>query len=117
MAVPAATTLRETRGRKTEQLIARVTPDVKTLVEQAAALSGRSLTDFVTQAVEEKALALFRDYETYQTWTLSGAAALTVANALTEPARPNPRLRALFDRTRSMAEGNAAASELDEPGS
>ena len=116
MAAAATVTGRGTRGRKSEQLIARVTPDVKTLVEQAAALSGRSLTDFITQAVEEKALAQFRDYEAYRTWTLSGEAALAVASALTEPARPNPRLRALFDRTRAMAEGNAEPAAPDDPG-
>jgi uncharacterized protein (DUF1778 family) len=49
------------RGAKTERIAIRVTPAVKERAEQAAGLVGRSLSDFATEALEEKAEAVIRD--------------------------------------------------------
>lgn len=49
--------------RKAERLEARLTPDLKELLLRAAALEGRSLTDFVVDAAATAARNLIQEYE------------------------------------------------------
>jgi uncharacterized protein (DUF1778 family) len=46
---------------KSERIAVRVTPKIKERVELAAALVGRSVSDFATEALEEKAEIVIRD--------------------------------------------------------
>jgi len=46
-----------------ERLEARLTPAQKSLIEHAAALQGRSLTDFVLASVQEAALKAIDDHQ------------------------------------------------------
>jgi uncharacterized protein (DUF1778 family) len=77
--------------RKPARFGARLTPEQKTLFERAAALTGRSLTDFVVGAAQEIANRTIRDHEVM---TLSARDAKTLIDALLNPPEPGPRLRA-----------------------
>lgn len=103
---------------KSERLNARLTPQAKELVQEAAALSGRSLTDFVAEAAREKALATIRDH---RVWTLNAEQSLAFAQAILHPDPPEPTAaqRAFAaDYWRAVAEMPAAApasAETTEP--
>lgn len=83
-------------------MIFRITPDLKQLFEEAAAVSGRSATDFVTEAARERAIQVLRDQEDVTIWRLAGEDARAVAEAIIGPPRPNPRLAAAFAKHREM---------------
>jgi uncharacterized protein (DUF1778 family) len=76
---------------KSERLNARLTPQAKELVQEAAALSGRSVTDFVSEAAQEKALATIRDH---RMWTLNAEQSLAFARAVLDPPEPTATQRA-----------------------
>lgn len=92
------------RNRKSTQLVARVTPEQKELVEQAAALLGRSLTDFMTEALQERAMAVVRDHEELVVWRLSRADAVVFADALLNPREPSDEMRTSYEKYRAMKE-------------
>jgi uncharacterized protein (DUF1778 family) len=48
---------------RVERLEARLTPAQKSLIEHAAALQGRSVTDFVLASVQEAALKAIDDHQ------------------------------------------------------
>ena len=82
-----------THGKaKSERLNARLTPQAKELVQEAAALSGRSVTDFVSEAAQEKALATIREH---RVWTLNAEQSLAFARAVLDPPQPTAAQRAL----------------------
>jgi uncharacterized protein (DUF1778 family) len=72
---------------------ARLTRDQKMLFERAAAISGRSLTDFVIGAANEVASRTIRDHEVL---TLSVRNSRALVEALLNPPRPNRALREAF---------------------
>lgn len=76
---------------KSERLNARLTPRAKALVQEAAALAGRSVTDFVAEAVQEKALATIRNH---RIWVLNEEQSLAFARAILDPPEPTERQRA-----------------------
>jgi uncharacterized protein (DUF1778 family) len=94
----------KSRVRKTTQLVARVTPEQKELVEQAAALLGRSVTDFMTEALQEKATAVLRDEADLVVWRLSRADAIAFADALAAPREPSEAMRASYAKYLAMKE-------------
>lgn len=47
----------------TERLEARISPDKKTLLKNAAELSGRTLTDFVIDSAYEAAVRVIQEYQ------------------------------------------------------
>lgn len=113
MATPAATTRAHAsqpepgqarRMRKSTQMIFRLTPELKTLFEDAAAISGRSVTDFVTEAARERAIQVVQDNQDYVVWKLAGEDARAFAEAITGPPRPNPRLKVAYDKYRQMTD-------------
>ena len=82
---------------RSERLETRITADQKRLVERAAAIQGRSVTDFVlasVQAAAEKAI------DDHQRITLSIRDAEAFVEALVNPKPVNDRLRETIERYR-----------------
>jgi uncharacterized protein (DUF1778 family) len=89
---------RDTTGRvRGERLETRVTVDQKRLIEHAAALQGRSVTDFVLTSLQAAAQ---RAIEEYQQLELSVRDSQAFVQALVEPRPVNARLRDTVRRYR-----------------
>ena len=90
-----------TRGRtRTERLEARVTAEQKSLIERAAALQGRTLTDFVLTSVQDAAR---RAIEEHHRLALSVRDSEAFVDALMNPQPVNDRLRDTVRRYREKA--------------
>ncbi len=95
MANPAATSA---SGRTRDQrLETRVTAEQKTLIEHAAALQGRTVTDFVLTSVQEAAR---RAIEEHNQLELSVRDSVAFVDALLNPGPVNDRLRDTVRRYR-----------------
>ena len=70
---------------RSEQMSLRVPPEVKRILQQGAAISGQSLTDFLVTTSAEKARQLV---EQHRIITMSQAAYEEFTAALEQPARP-----------------------------
>src|SRR5687767_5005818 len=82
-----------TRGpRKTSQIILRIDPKQKQLLEDAAAASGRSVTDIVTEGARDKALQILREEAEIETLQLTYADKLALVEALINPPEPTPQM-------------------------
>jgi uncharacterized protein (DUF1778 family) len=89
------------RGRTRDQrLETRVTAEQKTLIERAAALEGRTVTDFVLASVQEAAR---RAIEQHQRLELSVRDSQAFVEALLHPRPVNARLRRTIRRYRQVA--------------
>jgi len=89
---------RAPRGRaRAERLETRVTAEQKNLIERAAALQGRTLTDFVLTSVQDAAR---RAIEEYQQLELSVRDSEAFVDALLNPKPVNDRLRETVRRYR-----------------
>ena len=84
---------------KTARLEARLTDEQKALLQHAADLTGRSLTEFVVSSAQEVAARTVRDHEVL---TLSGRDRQVFLRALLKPNPPNKRLRQAAKRYRSI---------------
>ncbi|MDQ2741172.1 MAG: DUF1778 domain-containing protein [Chloroflexota bacterium] len=84
---------------KRERLEARITPEQKALFQRAAALAGRSLSDFVVGSALAAAEETIRNR---QVITLTARDSLTFAEAIVNPPAPNENLRALAERYREF---------------
>ncbi|HMK88005.1 MAG TPA: DUF1778 domain-containing protein [Methylocystis sp.] len=82
-----------------ERLETRVTADQKNLIERAAALQGRSVTDFVLSSVQDAAR---RAIEEHQRLELSLRDSEAFVSALLDPQPVNERLRETVRRYRQM---------------
>ena len=80
-----------------ERLETRVTADQKSLIERAAALQGRTVTDFVLTSVQEAAR---RAIEEHQRIELSVRDSQAFVEALIRPQPVNDRLRDTVRRYR-----------------
>ena len=80
---------------KKARLEIRVTADQKELIEQAAAVNGRSTTDFVIRAIQEAANRTLEEYEEVSLTKRDREAFVT---ALIDAPAPAPRLRAAARR-------------------
>lgn len=76
---------------KSERLEARVTQEQKQLIQHAADLEGRSLTDFLIEKVQAAALETVR---THETMVLTMRDSIAFVEAITNPSEPNDALRA-----------------------
>ena len=85
---------------KVARLETRITAEQKALFERAAALSGRSLTDFVIASTYEAAQRTLREHETM---TLAGDDREAFVQALLKPSAPSPRLRKAVKRYKHTA--------------
>lgn len=72
------------------RLEARVTTQQKALLQHAAALCGRTLSEFVVASAQEAAAKVIQEYETIQ---LSRTEQIAFVTALLKPRAPNARLR------------------------
>ncbi|MGF1523832.1 MAG: DUF1778 domain-containing protein [Leptolyngbyaceae cyanobacterium] len=72
------------------RLEARVTPEIKALLQRAADLEGRTLTDFVVASVQAEA---YRVIEQHQTLRLSLEDSQAFVDALLDPPLPNEALQ------------------------
>jgi uncharacterized protein (DUF1778 family) len=83
-----------------ERLETRVTAEQKRLIERAAALQGRTVTDFVLTSVQDAAR---RAIEEHQILDLSLRDSQAFVQALIEPTPVNDRLRDTIRRYRQRA--------------
>ncbi len=97
MSVRAHTAIRRVAPRS-ERLQQRVTPEVKELLQQAADLAGRSLSDFVISSAQEVAE---RKLTEHRVITLTAEDSRVFAEAILNPAPANDKLRAAMRRHRS----------------
>lgn len=89
---------KSTRGRlRAQRLETRVTAEQKTLIERAAALQGRSVTDFVLASVQDAAR---RAIEEHRQLELSVRDSEAFVEALMNPRPVNDRLRDTVRRYR-----------------
>jgi uncharacterized protein (DUF1778 family) len=92
---------RSNSGRtRAERLETRVTVEQKSLIERAAALQGRTLTDFVLTSVQDAAR---RAIEEHQQLALSVRDSEAFVDALLNPKPVNDRLRDTVRRYRERA--------------
>lgn len=80
---------------KRDRLEARVSPEQKALMQRAADLQGRTLSDFLVtsaQSAAEQAIL------THDVMKLTGQASHVFAETVLDPPAPNERLRAAFAR-------------------
>lgn len=83
---------------KGARLEARITDEQKALLAKAAALTGRSVTDFVMNSAHEAAVRAIRERAVI---TLAARDQEAFARALAEPPAPGARLRAAAKRYRT----------------
>jgi uncharacterized protein (DUF1778 family) len=82
---------------KAERFEARITSAQKKILQRAAEIEGRSLTDFVVSAAQATARRIIHEHESLQ--LTENDRALFVA-ALMNPPRPNDKLRKAARRYR-----------------
>lgn len=89
----------EREPSRRERLEARVSPEQKRLLERAAALEGRTLTDFVVASAQAAALETIARHDVIE---LTARDSQVFAQALMQPPAPNERLRAAARRHREI---------------
>ena len=89
-----ATTAHILRQRD-QRLEVRVTPDQKELIDRAARVQGRTVTDFVITALQDAAR---KAIEEDRVWKLSRDQQKAFIDALMDPPAPNQKLRAAYKR-------------------
>src|SRR6202451_3897655 len=92
-----ATTAKRDRRLRDERLGVRVDEPTKALIERAALLERRSLTDFCLTALTEAARRTIAQHETL---VLSERDRQIFFDALIHPPKPNARLRRAFKSER-----------------
>jgi uncharacterized protein (DUF1778 family) len=81
------------------RLEARVSPEIKTLLQQAADLQGRTLTDFIVATVQAEA---HRVITQHQTLKLNREDSHAFAQAILNPPEPNAALKAAAKRYKQI---------------
>lgn len=89
--------IQDVQQPKTARLEARATESQKALFQQAAALTGMSLTEFLINSAQEIAIRTIREHEIMK---LSGSDREVFVSALLEAPTPGPRLRKAAARYR-----------------
>jgi uncharacterized protein (DUF1778 family) len=84
---------------RTARIEARIVPDALAIVKRAAAIQGRSVSDFVVAAAEE---AANRTIERAHIIRLSVEDQRAFAAAILNPPKPVPALRRAFRRHREL---------------
>jgi uncharacterized protein (DUF1778 family) len=86
---------------KRERLEARIDADQKALIERAAQLQGRSVSDFVLATVQEAASRVVQEATVIE---LSATASRRFAAALLDPAPPNIAMQRAAARHRALVQ-------------
>ncbi len=81
------------------RLEARMTTAQKALLQQAAALSGRTLSEFVLASAQEAAAKVIQEHEAIR---LSRSEQVAFVTALLKPRAPNARLRKAAEKYRQQ---------------
>ncbi|MCK5275963.1 MAG: DUF1778 domain-containing protein [Alphaproteobacteria bacterium] len=81
--------------QKAERLETRLTAEQKELLQRAASLQGRSLTDFVIESAQAAALRTVREYEILR---LNARDSEAFVAALLDAPEPGERLKAAYGR-------------------
>lgn len=97
--MPNTTSRSAARRKRAERLEARVTSEQKNLIERAAALQGRTVTDFVLASVQDAAR---RAIEEHSQLALSVRDSEAFVDALLNPKPINERLRDTVRRYREL---------------
>jgi uncharacterized protein (DUF1778 family) len=84
---------------KRERLEARVSAEQKALLQRAAQLQGRSLTEFMVSSLQEAAERVVREHEVM---TLTARESALFVEALLNPSPPNARLIAAAERYNAL---------------
>jgi uncharacterized protein (DUF1778 family) len=87
--------------QRDQRLEARVSPDQKELIERAACIQGRTVTDFVISALQDAAR---KAIEESTVWRLSQEQQKAFVESLMNPPTPNPNLRAARQRYQEYKE-------------
>jgi uncharacterized protein (DUF1778 family) len=92
---------RETSDAKTRsaRIEARLSSDAKVVIQRAAVISGRSISDFVVSSALEAARETIREHEVI---VLSARDSITFVEALLDPKGPNEALLAAARRHREL---------------
>jgi uncharacterized protein (DUF1778 family) len=80
---------------RTERTEARLLPEQKKRIEQAARLKGLSLSDFIVQHADEAAI---RTIQLHTSWTLNDRDRDQFVQALLNPPSPSARMKAAVKR-------------------
>jgi uncharacterized protein (DUF1778 family) len=91
--------LPQSKRIKGDRLEARVSSEIKALFQEAAAIQGRSVTDFVVASAVEAAARTVRDRDLLN---LSKRDRTAFVEALLNPPAPNERLRRAAERYQQM---------------
>ena len=83
----------------TARLEARLPAEVHTLLKRAAALEGRTLTDFVVSAARDDARRTIEENEILR---LTLEDQRRIADSIIDPPEPTPALRRAFKRHRAL---------------
>ncbi|KTC91774.1 Uncharacterized protein conserved in bacteria [Legionella cincinnatiensis] len=86
-------------SEKAERLEARLSREQKELIQHAADLLGRSLTDFVINSLQEEAKKIIREHEII---TLTARESKNFVNSLLNPPEPNVALNKAVKRYNSF---------------
>jgi len=86
---------------KSARLEARIKPELRALIQRAADLEGRKVSEFVTDALQYAAQHAIAEAQVLR---LSIADQELFANALLAPPEPAPALRRAFARRRELME-------------
>jgi uncharacterized protein (DUF1778 family) len=89
------------KAARSARLEARITPSQKALLERAATLSGRTLSEFVVSSAQETAARMVREAEVM---SLSARDRKAFVAALLKPPAPGSRLRRAARRYQKAAE-------------
>lgn len=84
-----------TPQKTTARLEARISPETKALLQNAADLQGRTLTDFVVSTVRAEAMRVIREH---QILTLSLEESEAFVETILNPPPPNDALKAASRR-------------------
>ena len=98
----ANTARRSADRNRGERLEARITADQKALIQRAAELEGRSVTDYVVSSVQDAAR---RTVEAHDVIALSAAQTRAFVDALLHPPPVSERLRDSVRRHRAVTDG------------
>jgi uncharacterized protein (DUF1778 family) len=94
-----ATTPQAQRPAKSRRIAFRLTDELGTKLERAVALSGRSQTDFITDAIADKADAIIQEQRILE---LSDRDMEALLAALANPPAPNEAMRRSIARWRQL---------------
>ncbi|MFP4008336.1 MAG: DUF1778 domain-containing protein [Spirulinaceae cyanobacterium] len=88
--------------KSTARLEARISPETKALLQKAADLEGRSLTDFVVSSVQAEA---YRVIQKHQMLKLNREDSEAFVDALLNPPKPNDALQSAALRYKNVLLG------------